>query len=365
MDDACVGHTAYLYDRGGITRVGEFGPLISVQWHRVRDDISTAQIVMPNPDCSQIVSQVEAGRSEMVIYRGSDRVWEGPITLVTYERDQTTVEARDVVHYLERLIMRSAYDNSFGGTKVTGVGRLKAIITGELTRLEAQNPPVNVAPFLHFMDNPGDAGTSRSTTAFQKTVFEELDDMAAKGGLDYVTVGRSLYVYDTDNLLGRTATITEADILGDVIVTQYGMNLATFSAVTGADGQYGSAGGPDPYYGLVEVLTSSYDEDTGGTAPSLQDLADQAQRNLSGRNPTPTTVRIPDGSTLNPASPITVGDLVPGVEVPLLATMTGRTFSQMQKLDQMVVNETSDGETVQITLVPATSDAYLGNEEDT
>lgn len=364
MEDACAGHTAYLFDRGGVTRIGELGPLISVQWGRIRDDISAAQVVMKNPDCAEIAAQVEPGRHELVIYRGSARVWEGPITLATYERATTTIQAKDVVHYLERLIMKKAYNNAYPNV-VSTVQRAVNIISGELPRREAEDPPVNVLPYLHALHQSDDARTSRNTLAYQKTVFDDLDDMAAKSGIDYVAIGRSIWVFDTHTLLGRTATLTEADIAGDIIVSSYGMDLATFAAVTGADGSYGIYGGQDPYYGWVEVLASAYDEneDSEADAPSQSELNSQAKRNLSGRNPTPVTVRVPDGSTLAPTSPIGIEDLVPGVEVPLLATMTGRTFSQTQKLDKVDVVEDSDGEQIQITLSPASPLASLPDDE--
>lgn len=367
MQDACAEHTAYLFDRGGLTRIGELGPLISLQWGRLRDDISTGQVVMKNPDCTQIASQVEAGRHELVIFRGGERVWEGPITLVTYQRDTTTIDAKDVMHYTERLIMKGAYDNSYHSASKNYVDfvvqRCLNILTGELARREAENPPINMLPYVHAIIHDGDARTSRNTVPYQSTVFSEIDDMAAKAGVDYFVLGRSLYLYDTDYLIGQTPVMTEADIVGDVIVSEYGMNLATLAAVSGANGQYGEAGGVDPYYGWIEVLASAYDEnaDSDEDAPSIEALNDQAQRNLNGRNPTPVTVRIPDGSTLNPGSPIRIEHLVPGMGVPLRATMTGRTFSQMQKIDVLTVNEDENGETIQITLSP--TDA-VGDPDD-
>jgi hypothetical protein len=348
----CEKHTAFLFDRGGLTRIIALDPMVSVSWGRVRDDISMARVVLSSPECTEIVAEVEAGRHELVIYRGQQRIWEGPITLVIYQRTTVTIEARDVMHYAYRTIMRSAYNNAYPNvTKVTT--RAKTIMNTELARKEALSPPINVLPFMKVLERPDDAGTSRSTIAFQKTVFDDVDDMAAKSGLDYTTVGRSVIIHDTDIALGRTAPLTEQDIIGDVIVTQYGMELATFAAVSGGNGMFGYTGGTDPYYGLVEILDDAYDEDEGGEPPTQNELNSQAIRNLKGRNPTPITVRVPDGSRLNPNSPVTIDELVPGVQVPLLATLTGRRFSQMQKLDKLQVTEDESGEQIQITLSPA------------
>jgi hypothetical protein len=73
-------------------------------------------------------------------------------------------------------------------------------------------------------------------------------------------------------------------------------------------------------------------------------------------------VRVPDGSRLNPASPFVIEDLVPGVLVPLRATLTARTFSQMQKLRRIKVLEDGNGEQVQITLVPAPATMNIGGQ---
>jgi hypothetical protein len=361
--NVCEQHTAYLFDKGGLTRIIELGPMVSCQWQRIRDDVSKAQIVLASPECALSIDQVEAGRHELVIYRGSQRVWEGPITLVVFERGQVTIEARDVMHYVYRAIMRRAYNNAYPNI-VTCVNRARNILTLELPRFEALNPPINVLPFLTTWHHPDDARTSRSTIAFQKTAFEDIDDMAAKSGIDYTVLGRAIHIHDTHVPLGRTAPLTEADIVGDVIVTQYGMEMATFAAVTGGNGMYGyaaatgaSAQGVHPYYGLWEILDDAYDEDEGGEIPTQNELNSQAKRNVSGRIPTPITVRIPDGSTLSPGSPVQLDDLVPGVQVPLLATLTGRRFSQMQKLDRVDIVENSDGEEIRITLSPESENA--------
>jgi hypothetical protein len=52
-------------------------------------------------------------------------------------------------------------------------------------------------------------------------------------------------------------------------------------------------------------------------------------------------------------SVISIDDLVPGVMVPLRATLTARQFSQMQKLRKLKVVEDGSGEQLQITMVAA------------
>ncbi len=353
-------HAAYVYDRGGKKRIALIEDITSLSWGRVADDISFGDVVLsnPGPGCRQMLASIEAGRHEMVIFRDGTRVWEGPITLITYERERVSIQARDVMHYAYRLALSQPYNNAYPNVTY-GTTRVMNILSTELSRRELEDPPINVVPYLTALTRPDDARTSRSTIKYQKTAFDDVDDMAANSGVDYVTVGRSIIVHDVDTMLGRTPTLTENDIVGDIIVTMYGMELATFAVVTGAEGQYGTAGGPDPYYGSIEVVDDAYDEEEGTDAPTQAELESQAVRNLSGRNPTPVEVRVPEGSRLNPNSPIALEDLVPGVLVPLRATLTARTFSQMQKLREVKVTEDQAGEQIAITLVPAPSNWHL------
>lgn len=364
--DYCVNHTAYLFDRGGGNRIEQLTPPVQVSWGRVRDDVSAASVQLASPECfSSAVDQIEPGRHELVIYRGDDRVWEGPITLVRYERGTVTVEAKDVMFYVQRLISRTGLSNAYPNIDTT-VNRARTLLEQELPRLEALNPPANVLQYLYTLHHDDDARTSKVTIPFQMTVFEDIDDLAAKSGIDYTVVGRRIVIHDTHLPLSRTATVTEADFDGDVIVTAYGNELATYAAVTGAEGIYGTAVASDdvdpdtgehPYYGIWEILDDAYDEEGDTSAPTQSELNSQADRNLSGRLPTPVTVRIPDGSTLSPLSAVGLDDLVPGTQVPLVATLGGRRLSQMQKLDKVDVVETADGEQIKITLSPESENA--------
>ncbi|MET0711945.1 MAG: hypothetical protein ABWZ30_05525 [Jiangellaceae bacterium] len=359
----CEIHTAYVYDRGGTRRLAQIDGITTLSWERVADDISFGDITVVNPSahCQSVLNTMEPGRHEIVIFRGSQRVWEGPLTLMTYTREAVAIQARDVMHYAYRLAQSRDYDNRYPNI-ATVVDRSYLELTTELSRREVEDPPINVVPFIRKITRPDDARTSRWTTVYQKTVFDDVDDMAANSGMDYVVVGRAIILHDTNTALGKTATMTDNDIIGDIIVTMYGMEMATFAAVTGADGAYGVYGGTDAYYGRVEIVDDAYDEEAGSDKPTLDELNSQAQRNLAGRLPTPVEVRIPDGSRLNPNSPLTIDDLVPGVIIPLRATLTARTFSQNQKLRKLKVQEDATGEQILMTLVPAPTIINYGGE---
>lgn len=356
-----VGHTAYVYDRGGGHRLLQLVKMQQITWRRLGDDISLCDITLSVSQCETDLSLLEPGRHEIVVYRGQERVWEGPLTLMTLYGDRCELQARDVMHYVYRTIMRSGYDNAYPNT-TTCIKRSKLILETELGRCwETLDPPIDVVDHIMAIERDNDSRTSRVTIPYEKTAFTDIDDMARASGMDYTVVGRRIVLFDTDTALGRTPVLTQEDIAGDVRITVYGMEVAAFAAVSGGDGQYGIAEGPygypDPYYGCWEILDDAYDEEAGSDAPTLSELADQAKRNVEDRIPTPVEVKIPEGSTLASSSPLAqdLGLLVPGVQVPVLAQLPGRSVQQIQKLRELEVTETPEGETLAITLVSTNS----------
>ena len=114
MPLSCKNHRAAVFDRGGTRVLGVFENITSVTWERVRNDFSTAQVTIAEPTkgCVDLLQQIAVNRHELVIWRGQDRVWEGPITLISRHADTFQIEARDVIHYLYRTVMHNAHDNA-------------------------------------------------------------------------------------------------------------------------------------------------------------------------------------------------------------------------------------------------------------
>lgn len=365
--DCVVGHTVYIYDRGGEKRLFQLGKVHRVRWGRVRDDISEAQIDLTIDQCIEqaaLLDQVEPMRHEIVIYRGDERQWEGPITLTTETRTTFSIHAKDVLYYLTNCTMRQGWSNAYPNVGSV-IQRAVDIVDEEFGNKEARElavnpdlPSYNILPWIVPHTFPDDARTAAVTTPYEYQVQEHLDSLAADGGLDYCAVGRSIHFWDVHrNAMGQTPTATEADFLGEVVISRYGSELTTVAHVTGGEDRVGHAGVIDPYYGEVEALVSAYDESKDEGAPPTQgELDSQAQRYLAGTNPVPVVVRVPDGSTLNPQGVLSVSDLVPGVYIPLRAKLLVRTYQQMQKLNTMTVEETPSGETITVTLTPASAE---------
>ena len=367
---SCETHTAFLYDRGGKRQIGQLDPLERVRWGRKRDDISIAYATVTTPglECSKALAMAEAGRVELVIFRGPLRVWEGPVSRISYMGSKVEIEAKDVMYYVQRTIMHNEYDNRYPNTSKV-LDRLKRIIPAELARKEALDPPANILPHIQYIyaTSPGvtDARTASHTLPWETTLFDHIDNYAARGGLDYTVIGRSILFFDVHQRIGQTAMVTGADFIGDPVITQYGAELTTLVAMTDGKGNHGEYGGNDPYYGEWEVLHQAYDENatpgaTPAEPPTVAEMRSQSQRSwLAGKVP-PLVVRVPDNTQLNPAGVLQISDLVPGVWIPLQAELPGRTVSQMQKLDSMTVEEIAgSGEVIKVVLSPAYQEVVL------
>lgn len=388
----CGTHRAFIFDRGGKVLRGEITPNVMIRWKRIRDDISEGVVITNgfSRDCGELLASTRCWMHELVIYRDDVRVFEGPITRLTYKRDQVEVEAKDVMGYVYRRILRQGYNDSFRVVKrlnnqgevvekqqlglSTVVARASKIIQNCL----AYSDP-NVLPYLTVINRPDDARQSRVVADYSKTAWEEVDDLAANAGLDYATLGRRIILWDTHTPLGVLPELSDKNFNESLIVSEYGMNLSNHFAVTDGTGVYGEArpGGTHwhydapsvkrpidqfDYYGPIEMLASSYGAAgaTGLTsaqrderASRVASYAEQARRNISDRWPTPLVVRLPDNSTMHPNTPVAINHLVPGVWLPLRAEETLRKVAGWQKLDRVEVEEVEGVESVRVTMSPA------------
>jgi hypothetical protein len=349
-------HTATIYDRGGMRPLFELKKLSSVKWGRERDDMSSAQLTLSSNEVSrqaENLNQIDPGRHELVVFRDGVRQWEGPCNIPTQTGEIFSLTANDTLHYYNRRVMHARYSSASPNVEYV-VRRFERIARAELARKEALG--YNLLSYLNVYQDADDAKTSTVTEAWQATVYGHLESLAAKSGIDYTMVGRALHVWDTSKpKLGTTPVVSQKDFRGKITVAKYGAELATRTIVTDGQGAAGQAGGEDPYYGEVELLATAYDEETDDVLPTLDELIAQAKRNLRGRMPTPLTVRVPENSSIDPRGVFKPEFWVPGIYVPLRGVFGSAPVTQMQKLQNVTVTEGPDGETVQVSLYPATS----------
>jgi len=281
--------------------------------------------------------------------------------------------------YLYRRIMRQGFNDAYrilsrnpdGTVKESGgivpvLDRAAAIIANALAPFDP-----NVLPYLTVIEGPRDANQAQIVPDWAITAWEQVDAFAATAGLDYTVVGRRIVLWDTHTPIGRLPALTDGDFSASPIVSEYGMQLATYMAVTNGSGVVGTfavnpprpTGKPAYYpYGPIEMLASSYSESEAAPedamtpenlAKLIASLTEQAASNIAGRWPTPLVVRVPDNATLSPECAIGFQQLVPGVWIPLRASGTCRTITQWQKLDSVSVEVDETGENVAVVMSPA------------
>lgn len=361
-------YVVYLMDRGGKKRIGQFTSFQKLTWSRVRNDVSSAVLTLTAEQVAsnqETLDRLGTGRSELVVFRGDQRVWEGPITSVQWGRNQTVITAQDICWWLSRTWLHASYSNAYPD-QTNAVHHIAGVITAELSRKEAIQPAVNILPYLHTYVEDGDAQTTMVVDAWSMNVWAHLDDMASNHGIAYTVVGRALHIWDLSRAaLGRTRTVTEQDFIGDPYVTEYGGDLATIYGVTDGQGGYAVTGTVDPYYGEIELGAQAFgeqsyqvlDPNTGqviGTTITPAELLSQAERNIAGRNPVPQILNLPDNSRLDVSrAGLGLDVLVAGVYMPMQANLAGRVRSQMQRLQSLGVTVDASGEAVTVSLTPA------------
>lgn len=411
FDGRCIkNHTAAVFDRGGTRRIGPLLDLSYVKWERTRDGMTEAVVKVEGDACSkqaEFIGSVRTHRHELVIFRDRQRVWEGPLHRAGMLGDYAEFAAHDVSDYLWNTPLTQDYDNSYHGDGIIPVStRIGDIIEYELTHgrtqfypsgpdaaaavadwvsqggtltpvtggwyvhIPAQEddtvwPAANVVDHVVVHNYPNEANTSTITIPFQMTVGQHLQNLSRRAGIDYTVVGRAIHIWDVSRNLGILGQWTEANFFADVYTSEYGADHTQSSYVMGTDGTYGSALNLAnlAYYGPWTKVFTAYQED--GTAdPTVNQLNSQARRNLTGRSPAPIEVRVPDGSSIILTDNLTINHLVPGVQVPLRATLNARKMVQMQKIDHVTVEENPDGEEIKVTLTPATRPDSDEEEED-
>ena len=382
MNDRCVtGHTVQIVDRGGSGKIAQLRNLTSVEWGRVLEGKSLSTIKLTGRNCDQQadeLSKIQARRHELVVFRGGDRVWEGPIKTVNTTRGYAEITAADGSEYLDftplskawpldtgtpgavtsarmtyRVATILAYELATAYSMIVGTGGAAHTVT--VPRWEGVTPPANLLPNLEVRHSET-LLTRSDTLPFEMSVGEHLYNLS-EGGLAYTWIGRKLLVWDVASSIGSIKTLTEADFYGDPSVRQSGGDHWSISHRRAQQNEdaaapsVGNAGGPDDYYGVWTHIVSSSEED-GADAPTQDALNSQTQRDLVGRNPVPLTLSLPTGAGLRLGADLTINHLVPGVEVPVLAKLNLRQMSQRQRLSELKVTETADGEKIAVTLIP-------------
>lgn len=199
---SCIeGHTVEIVDRGGSPRLHLLPEIASVKYSRIRSEKASAEIVVPAFACEKSrdqIAEIRSRRHEVVIWRGSDRVFEGPIVDLQWRANGLTIRANDVFEYLDGDVLASDWPHPPGQDSANMLNRVISILYTELQipykvqvdtgsgtgstsitvpRWEKIKPPINLLPYLDV--KKGDVITRSSTEAFEMTIGDSFEHVRA------------------------------------------------------------------------------------------------------------------------------------------------------------------------------------------
>lgn len=330
-------------DRRGQVPVGELEDITQITWARELNVTSQANISVPGIECCGLLDDGVLGvvGRHLMIVRDGITVWgPGPIMSIDYAAGE--IIARDVSEILQERIIHNAlcFDPSCGGVATDATAIASAIVTDALL---PDDP--NVLAFVQVI--PGAQVVERSYTPNDAYSLDAIQALTQQALIKFTVLGRKILIGPQGTPFGTTQTLTDDAFTDLNNVVEDGFNLVTRAVVQG-NTVTGSAGGVDPFYGLVEFLSAKDDSIVSAAAATTA-----AQQIVNASNPAPVYLQVPDGSILSPDAPVDINDLVPGVNIPLLVTESCRQLSDTLPLARLQVTFSAlNGEQVRITVAP-------------
>lgn len=349
----CGENRLVIFDRCATRQVCDLTDnLSSLTYGRVMDDTSGSVGVISlagqgDANCCSCIRDMRTWINSGVIVRDGEVVWgPGPVTNILTLSETATITIRDISAWLDVRVIHGAY--SFVATPVLEIARQIIV--------DAMSPddPCGVVDNLKIIQPP--VGTEilidKVYEAEKQYAGDALRDLAASA-IDFTVVGRSIIL--SQNLeFGPFGLLTDDDFLTELEIEERGVEAGTRWIVNGEEAVSGSAGGVDPFYGLIEQIADADDNITD----SIEATASAINR-VAGSNPAPLYINIPDGAQLSPEAPTSMGELIPGSLYNVYINDMCRTVSQSSRLTAMSVSTKSGEEQIGVTLSPRGIDLVI------
>jgi hypothetical protein len=328
-------HRAFVRERNGGTVLGELD-LISGDWQRVLDAVSTASVAAnvsgsAGRACCRIVSQIQATRHELVIYRNNLEAWVGVLSQPSDGYDAVTLSASDLTWWYGHRVIHS--DHTFTATDAADV----FVAYSD----DALSPdPVGLTVVPTSTGVVGDWSVLASDYRYASDVIGEL----LRTAVDLTVVGRRVYVGGTEVPADPIVRLNDGHFKSFPTVDELGDSAANVVYVRCANGIVGTYGAADATYGLLEKI---FDEQTI-TDQTVADAAAKTRWDLLHAPP----LVLSGSAVLNASAPVTLDELVPGARVRLELSGLCRPVVEDQRLSSVQVSFTPEGEDVAIELQP-------------
>lgn len=361
--------------------VGELDGITQFTWDRRLDDTSEAKFtIATNAECcsSGFLADLHVWHHGVVIYRDGEQVWDGPIVLIEATRTEVTITANDIsVLLAKRLLSRDICFSNDVTVCTAGIG---GIVYGpqapEIVAQRLIQDALRVDAHGAFVDIVSTSMVvyEASYKQYGGPVFDLIQKLATDF-INWTVLGRRIVIavggMRTGDGLARTELLTCDDFLNDNFkVTEDGfatltqdVQLSNVLVAGGAEVPNGNVGigqvfSPtevaDPYYGLLQGVQRADPSSQVGATPDMV-LAAAALNIVNGAYPPPVSLSA-DNMQLSPLAPVTIGDLVPGVIIPVFASCICRAVSQEFVLSQVTVTVDATGESVVPTFISRGSD---------
>lgn len=335
MTLGCEDYRLSLYRKGGNVKLADFPRFTSLTYGRHLDETVTTTLVVPTGDCCDVLAQAGSWGTEIVVHRGDDRVWEGPITRRAVDAASATITAKDVSAWLSRRVIRERFP---------GRGRVVSVAAEAVRRALIHDDP-NILRYLDTVCADNSVHVKAKAPRYSQ---KWLDYLTTLDGLDWTVLLRRIILMPQGAPLGYGPDLTQDDFAGLLQVVEDGEALATHLFGTNGTKLLAERSLSQPFFGvhedILDVSQSDIDEiDTGALLTST----------LQATYPVPMTIAVPSGASFTPQSHVAFNDLIPGV---LFDVRADGCLPLEQKLRLLTMDVTVDsaGEHIAVTFANPT-----------
>lgn len=329
MTLGCEDYTAALYRKGGDVLIGTFPRLTALGFGRHLDETVPGTLVVPTGDCCDLLSSVDPWATEIVLFRGGERVAEGPVIVPDIRPTSAAITFSDVSAWLGERVVKQRFRLHDHAVTVAGAAIREALL--------ADDP--NILRYLQLVCasvSPKVTGKAARYSQTWDTMLSSLSDV-----IDWTVLLRRIIVMPQGAPLGYGPSLTDADFAGNLGVQIDGGALATH--LFGIDGArlLAERSESSAFYGvherLVDFSQNGIDEIAAGAllTPMMQ-----------AAYLAPASIVMPSDASFTPQSHVNFNDLVPGVVFDV-STRAGCTpLEQKMRLLTMDVTVDRDGERI-------------------
>ena len=273
---------------------------------------------------------IEPWLHALTIFYDDEPAWSGIVTRVESSRGALDLAATDASAYWKRRRVPSArrYD------QVDAAHIMAQMVVDAM----GQADPLKVADTL--IEYPSRVWAVVDVTANSMMVQEVIDDLVDAGLTWTIHAGRLLIGPGPERHV--TARLTDRHLGDGISVVKDGKDVATDVLVVGK-GVWGQAGLEGDRVGIQAIVKAD-------ALTTVQECEEAARRELAQRSVAPRFLDVPSGVSLSPDAPITLGELIPGVRVPISSSQTGATLGADLMLESLSVSGNDSGAKVSVGL---------------